>query len=100
MLRVRMEIVPYGIEARTRPIGDLIISLSVPPHPRFPEIGNYDVRLELAADQPAWPATEFCDGLEFKIHNHRRAAGAFELVRRALVIVERRQKEHAAHAHD
>lgn len=79
MLRVIVEIVPHGEEARKREIGKMIIGLH--DHPKYPEFGNYTVEVmeyKLDRGQIGMFTTD-----QFHITDHRRDAGAFELIKRA-----------------
>ena len=77
MLRVKLEIVPFGQEKMARQIGELRIVNDVS-HPDRPEYGNYKVALDI-------------DGVFYglgTVKNHLRSAGAWPLVRKALKAVK------------
>ena len=72
MLRVKIEVVPFGDESLTREISRFNIGLR--PSSPLPLLGNYDV-LWMRKGQ---------DDEHFEIMAHERAKGAEELVRRVL----------------
>ena len=71
MLRLTLEIVPYGDESRARPIGMMHIGLQAVTHGNM---GQYRVYC-YAADGELMT--------EFQVLDHQRDGGAWELVRRA-----------------
>lgn len=77
MLRVKLELVPFGQEKMARQIGELRI-VNDGSHPDRPEYGNYKVALDI-------------DGVLYglgTVKNHLRSAGAWPLVRKALKAVK------------
>lgn len=74
MLRVTIEMVPYGIEERKRPIGVMTIALQ---RVTGDNVGHYVSRIETDQRGPQPPK-------EVVALTHERAKGAAELVRRCL----------------
>ncbi len=77
MLRVKLELVPFGQEKMARQIGELRIH-NDGSHPDRPEYGNYSVAIDI-------------DGVPYAtgcVLNHLRSAGAWALVRKALKAVK------------
>ena len=72
MLRLTLEIVPFGIESHTRPIGMMHIGLR---HIEPGNLGQYHVWIYQADGELT---------KELDIHDHPRENGAWELVRRAV----------------
>lgn len=77
MLRVKLELVPFGIESRCQQIGELRI-VNDGSHPDRPEYGNYSV----AIDVDGVPYATGC------VMDHLRSASAWRLVRKALKAVK------------
>lgn len=84
MLRVRIEIVPYGDETKTREIGRMQFALR--PERPDPAVGEYDVTVwEEARRSPMQDPIGLVKTTSFELTDHLRVRGAFELVRRGLV---------------
>ena len=78
MLRVKLEIVPFGIEYRCQQIGELRI-VNDGSHPKRPEYGNYQVSIVYENE---FQCSTGC------VKDHLRSAGAWRLVRKALKAVK------------
>ena len=81
MLRLTLEIVPYGDESRTRPIGMMHIGLQAVTHGNM---GQYRVYCYAADGELT---------TEFQVLNHPRNWGAWELIRRAVEAHEMPDKQ-------
>lgn len=75
MVRVTIEIVPFGIEEKKRTIGRMIIGLR-PVADRAANYGDYDVTIE--TDKMGTLAVTD----KFEVLGHYRPRGVFELLRR------------------
>lgn len=77
MIRVTIEIVPFGDEARKRTVGRMVVGLQQVD--RAKNLGDYVVRVETDkfGTSPELTLTD-----EFQIFGHPRSEGVFELLRR------------------
>ena len=77
MLRVKLELVPFGQEKMARPIGQMLIT-NDGDHPKSPAYGNYHVSIMFENQC-------YVTGC---VKDHLRSAGAWRLVRKALKAVK------------
>jgi len=78
MLRVKIELVPFGQEKMARKIGQMLIT-NDGSHPDRPKYGNYQVSVVYENE---FQCSTGC------VLNHLRSAGAWRLVRKALKAVK------------
>lgn len=79
-MRVTIEIVPYGEEAKAYTIAELNFALD--PESPLPAVGHYNVEVSELKFNNGDPNLFNTD--QFRVLDHERAKGALELARRGL----------------
>jgi len=74
MIRITVELIPFGIKGLKRNIGEIVIINSID-HPKRPEYGNYEVTIkDIGKDIIK----------ELTITNHKRKEGVWVLLKKIL----------------